>query len=100
MGNRAKVLQDPMSRHNMTNPNKLKLVNYNRTICNTGIYFGRENFDDSTRTHQICQTFLLSKFCAIRYKPTKSSQLPKPQKFKPSKIITHMVAVLIVLRIS
>ena len=38
MGNRAKVLQDSMSRHNVTNPNKLKLVNYNRKICNTEIF--------------------------------------------------------------
>ena len=68
MGNRAKVLQDSMSRHNVTN---LKLVNYNRKICNTEIFkvqkFGRENFDDSTRTRQIHQTFPPSKFCAIWY---------------------------------
>ena len=71
MGNRAKVLQDSMSRHNVTNPNKLKLVNYNRKICNTEIFkvqnFGRENLDDSTRTRQIRQTFPPSKFFAIRY---------------------------------
>ena len=69
-GNRAKVLQDSMSRHNVTNPNKLKLVNYNPKICNTKIFkvqnLGRENFDDSTHTRQICQTFPPSKFCAIR----------------------------------
>ena len=29
MGNWMKVLQHSMSRHNMTNPNKPKLVNYN-----------------------------------------------------------------------
>ena len=29
MGNRTKVFQDSMSRHNVTNPDKLKLVNYN-----------------------------------------------------------------------
>ena len=73
MGNQAKVLQDSMSGHNVTNPNKLKLVNYNRKICNTEIFkvqnFGRENFDDSTRTHQIRHTFPPSKFCAIRYQP-------------------------------
>ena len=55
MGNRAKVLQDSMSRHNVTNPNKLKLVNYNRKIYNTKIFkvqnFGRENFDNSINTH-------------------------------------------------
>ena len=70
MGNQAKVLQDSISRHNVMNPNKLKLVNYNRKICNTEIFkvqnFGREKFDDSTRTRQICQTFPLSKFYAIR----------------------------------
>ena len=30
MDNRTKVFQDSMSRHNVTNPDKLKLVNYNR----------------------------------------------------------------------
>ena len=30
MGNWTKVLQHSMSRHNMTNPDKPKLVNYNR----------------------------------------------------------------------
>ena len=64
--NRAKVLQDSMSQHNVTNPNKLKLVNYNRKIYNTEI-FKVQNFVDSTRTHQIRQTFPPSKFCAIRY---------------------------------
>ena len=34
MGNWTKVLQHSMSRHNMTNPDKPKLVNYNRKICN------------------------------------------------------------------
>ena len=71
MGNPTKVLQDSMSRHKLMNPNQLKLVNYNRNICNTEIFkvqnFGRENFDDSTCTHQIRQTFPPSKFCAIRY---------------------------------
>ena len=75
MGNRMKVFQDsmsqPRSRHNMTNPDKLKLVNYNRKTYNTEIFqvqnFGRKNFDDSTCTHQIRQTFPLSKFCTIRY---------------------------------
>ena len=37
MGNRTKVFQDSMSRHNVTNPDKLKLVNYNRKIYNTEI---------------------------------------------------------------
>ena len=74
MGNQMKVFQDSMSRprsqHNVTNPDKLKLVNYNRKICNTEIFqvqnFGRKNFDDSTCTRQIRQTFLPSKFCALR----------------------------------
>ena len=65
MGNRMKVFQDsmsrPRSRHNMTNPDKLKLVNYNPKICNTEIFqvqnFVRKNFDDSTWTRQIRQTF-------------------------------------------
>ena len=73
MGNRTKVFQDsmslPRSRHNVTNSDKLKLVNYNRKICNTEIFqvqnFGRKNFDDSTCTCQIRQTFPPSKFCAI-----------------------------------
>ena len=38
MGNWTKVLQHSMSRHNMTNPDKHKLVNYNRKICNTEIF--------------------------------------------------------------
>ena len=42
MGNRTKVFQDsisrPRSRHNVTNPDKLKLVNYNRKIYNTEIF--------------------------------------------------------------
>ena len=71
MGNQTKVFQDSMSRHNVTNPDKLKLVNYNRKICNTEIFqvqnFGRKNFDNSTYTRQIRQTFPPSKFCAIRY---------------------------------
>ena len=37
-GNWMKVLQHSMSRHNMTNPDKPKLVNYNRKICNTEIF--------------------------------------------------------------
>ena len=71
MGNRTKVSQDSMSRHNMTNPDKLNLVNYNHKICNTEIFqvqnFGRKNFDDSTCTRQIRQTFPPSKFYAIQY---------------------------------
>ena len=75
MGNRTKVFQDsmsqPRSRHNMTNPDKLKLVNYKRKIYNTEIFqvqnFGRKNFDDLTYTCQIRRTFPPSKFCAIRY---------------------------------
>ena len=35
MGNRTKVFQGSMSRHNVTNPDKLKLVNYNHKICYT-----------------------------------------------------------------
>ena len=42
MGNRTKVFQDSISRrqsrHNVTNPDKLELVNYNRKICNTEIF--------------------------------------------------------------
>ena len=38
MGNWTKVLQHSMSGHNMTNPDKPKLVNYNRKICNTEIF--------------------------------------------------------------
>ena len=33
MGNRTKVFQDSISLRNMTNPDKLKLVNYNRKIA-------------------------------------------------------------------
>ena len=58
MGNRTKVLQHSVSRHNVTNPDKPKLVNYNHKICNTEVQnFGRENFDDSTCIRQIRQTF-------------------------------------------
>ena len=35
MGFRTKVFPDSMSRHNVKNPDKLKLVNYNRKVCNT-----------------------------------------------------------------
>ena len=38
MGNQTKVLQDSMSQHNVTNPDKLKLVNYSRKICDTEIF--------------------------------------------------------------
>ena len=38
MGNQTKVFQDLMSLHNVTNPDKLKLVNYNHKICNTEIF--------------------------------------------------------------
>ena len=38
MGNRMKVFQDSMSRHNVTNLGKLKLVNYNRKICYTEVF--------------------------------------------------------------
>ena len=65
MGNQTK---DSMSRHNVTNPDKLKLVNYNR---NTKILqvqnFGRKNFYNLTCTRQIRQIFPLSKFYAIWY---------------------------------
>ena len=61
MGNRTKVFQDSMSRHNVTNPDELKLVNCNREIYNTEIFqvqnFGRKKSDDSTCTRQIRQTF-------------------------------------------
>ena len=71
MGNRMKVLQDSMSQHTVTKRDKLKLVNYNHKICNTKIFqvqnFGRKNFDDSTCTRQIRQTFLPSKFYAMWY---------------------------------
>ena len=33
--NRTKVLQNSMSQHNVTNIDKLKLVNYTCKICNT-----------------------------------------------------------------
>ena len=69
MGNQTKVLQDSMSLHNMTNLDKLKLVNYNRKICTTENFkvqnFCRKNFDDLICTHQIHQTFPPSKFYAI-----------------------------------
>ena len=58
-----------MSRHNMTNPDKLKLVNYSCKTCNTENFkvqnFGWKNFDDSTSIGQIHQTFPPSKFCTI-----------------------------------
>ena len=47
MDNQSKVLdQDSMSQNNVTNPDKLKLANYNRKICNIEIFqvqnFGRK----------------------------------------------------------
>ena len=64
-----KVLQNSMSSHNETNPDRLKLANYSRTICNTKNFevqsFGRENFVDLTSIRQICQTFSTVKI--LRY---------------------------------
>ena len=72
MGNWTKVLQHSMSRHNMTNLDKPKLVNYiysyNRKICNTEVQnFGRENFAIQHAFVKIRQTFPPSKFYAIQY---------------------------------
>ena len=72
MGNRRKYFKIPCpDLRNLTNPDKLKLVNYSLKICNTNNFlsakFSRENFDNSTCNHQICQTFPPSKFYAIRY---------------------------------
>ena len=57
---------------NITNPDKLQLVNYSCIILKIFKYknFGRENFDDSTSIRQIHQTFPPSKFALYSSKST------------------------------
>ena len=77
MGNRTKVLQHSKSRHNITNPDKPKLVNYNRSYVKYAILrFSKcKILVGKTLTIQHAfikfrQTFPSSKFCTIRYLKT------------------------------
>ena len=79
MGNWTKVFQHSMSRYNITNSDKPKLVNYNCKICNTEIFevqnFGRENFDNSTCIRQNSSDFSTVKvlrYTVQKIRPTKT----------------------------